>query len=253
MVLGFVFTGLLGLSVGSFLSVVAHRLPRGESIAGGRSACPSCGARIAAYDNVPVLSWLVLRGHCRSCGDAISARYPVLEAVTAALFVGVAVRFRHDPELIALGCLLAATLAVVTVTDLERRIIPNRVLAASALAWAALAVPFAPETVAEGLIAAVAAGGFLLLVALAYPNGMGMGDVKLVALMGLYLGSSVAVGLLAGLLTGSVAGGILIARNGSAARKRAIPFGPFLALGAVLALFAGAQIVDWYTGTFFGG
>lgn len=253
MVASYVFTGLLGLSIGSFLSVVAYRLPRGESVIGGRSACPCCGSRIAGYDNIPVVSWLLLRGRCRSCGEAISPRYPLIEAATAALFVGVAVHFWDDPELVALGWLFAATLAAVTLTDLEHRIIPNRVLAASSVGWAAVAIPFAPDTVVESLISAAAAGGFLFVVALAYPKGMGMGDVKLVAVMGLYLGSSVAVGLLAGLLAGSVVGAAMIARQGAGARKRAIPFGPFLALGAVIALFAGAEIVNWYTDSFFGG
>ena len=247
------FIGLAGLAVGSFGSVVAYRVPRGESIVAPRSACPSCGTQIAAYDNIPVLSWLLLRGRCRACHAGISARYPLIEAAVAGLFVAVALRFLGDPAQIALGCLFCATLAIITVTDLERRIIPNAVLAAAALAWAAIAVPFAGEDVLESLIAAAAAGGLLFLIALAYPQGMGMGDVKLVAVMGLYLGSAVAVGLLGGLIAGSLVGAVMIARNGASARKQAIPFGPFLALGALVALFAGPDVVSWYTDTFFAG
>lgn len=245
------FLFLCGLLVGSFLTVVAHRVPRSESVVTGRSRCPACGAQIAAYDNVPVLSWLLLRGRARCCGAAISPRYPLTELSVGILFAAVAAVFTDEPAELALGLALVATLVVVTVTDLERRIIPNRVLAASAVIGAAVLVIGEPSALPEHAVAALAAGGLLFAAALAYPRGMGLGDVKLAAVMGLYLGRAVAPALVIALLAGSVVGLAMIARHGAAARKRAIPFGPFLALGGVIALFVGESLVDWYLDTFF--
>lgn len=243
-----------GLVFGSFAAVVAHRVPRGESFATGRSRCPGCGAQIAAYDNIPVVSWLILRGRCRSCGQRISARYPLAELAMAALFAATALILgTGDLGRLALGLVLCAVLVVVTLTDLEQRIIPNKVVAAGAVAALAIAAATDPSSVPERLIAAVAGGGALFLVALAYPRGLGMGDAKLVAMMGLFLGSSVAPAILVGFATGAVVGGVMIARHGAAARKRAIPFGPFLALGGIVGLWAGHPIVHWYVTSFFGG
>lgn len=244
----FAFVG--GAITGSFISVVAHRVPRGLSIVGPRSECASCGERIAAYDNVPILSWLLLRGRCRHCGKQISIRYPLVEAGTGAAFAAAFLVLRDDPAQLALGLVFVATLAAVTLTDLEQRIIPNRVLAVSASIGIALTAVLDPAGLPERAIAAAASGGFLFLVALAYPRGMGLGDVKLAAVMGLYLGRSVAPALLIAFATGALVGLALIARDGAEARKRAIPFGPFLALGGVGGLLAGPEIVDWYTGTF---
>ena len=245
-----IFAALFGALIGSFLTVVAHRVPRGESIFLGRSRCPSCGAQIAAYDNVPIVSWVVLRGRARCCGEPISPRYPLTELSTAALFAAVAVRFHGDAGEIALGLVFVATLVAITLTDLERRIIPNAVLTVAAVLAVAIAAISDPGSLPERLIAAVAAGGVLFLTALAYPRGMGLGDVKLAATMGLFLGSSVAPAILAALLSGSAVGLAILAREGAAARKRAIPFGPFLALGGLVGLFAGPALVDWYLGTF---
>jgi leader peptidase (prepilin peptidase) / N-methyltransferase len=243
--------GFLGGAVaGSFLSVVAHRVPRGESIVGPRSRCASCGAQIAAHDNIPILSWLLLRGRCRHCGEPISARYPLVEIGTGLLFAVTALVLRDEPAQLVLGLVFVATLAAITLTDLELRVIPNRVLLVSAVAGAALAAGLDPSSLPERAIAAAAAGGLLFAVALAYPRGMGMGDVKLAAVMGLYLGRSVAPALLIAFAAGSLFGLALIARDGAGARKRAVPFGPFLALGGVVGLLAGDQIVDWYLGTF---
>jgi len=243
--------GFIGGAVtGSFLSVVAHRVPRGESIVGPRSRCAGCGAQIAAYDNVPILSWLLLRGRCRNCGERISVRYPLLEIGTGLLFALVAVVFRYEPAELVLGLAFAATLAAITLTDLELRIIPNRVLIVSAVAGVVLATALDTSSLPERAIGAAAAGGLLFAVALAYPRGMGLGDVKLAAVMGLYLGRSVAPALLIAFLAGSLFGLALIARRGAAARKQAVPFGPFLALGGAIALFVGDQIVDWYLSTF---
>ena len=247
-----VFMAVLGAVAGSFLSVVAHRVPIGESIVAPRSRCPGCGTQIAAYDNVPILSYLILRGRCRHCGERIPALYPLLELGLAAAFVGCLIAFDNGWE-VALGACFCATLATITLTDLEHRIIPNVVLIASALIGIGLAIGAGTESLDERAIAAVAAFAGLFLVALAYPQGMGMGDVKLAGVMGLYLGRSVAPALLIGFAAGAFYGLALIARHGSSARKQAVPFGPFLALGGLVGLFAGDEIVDWYTGTFFDG
>ena len=154
--------------------------------------------QIAAYDNVPVLSWLFLRGHCRSCGARIPLRYLLVELALGAAFAATAVVFHDDPAQLALGLVFVAMLAAITLTDLERQIIPNKILIAGAVAGLAIAGATDPSSLPERGIAAAAAGGLLLLIALAYPRGMGMGDVKLAAVMGLYLGSSVSVALAVG-------------------------------------------------------
>jgi leader peptidase (prepilin peptidase) / N-methyltransferase len=239
-----------GLMAGSFVTVVAHRVPRDESIVGPRSRCPGCGAQIAAYDNVPVFSWLLLRGRARCCGAAISARYPLTELSLAALYAATVLVLWDDPAEVALGLVFVTTLVAITLTDLELRLIPNRILIVSALLGVAIAAATDPAGLPERAAAAAAAGGLLFLAALAYPRGMGLGDVKLAAVMGLFLGREVAPALFVALLAGSLVGLAMIARHGAAARKQAIPFGPFLALGGVVGLLAGDQIVDWYLSTF---
>ena len=246
-----VFMAAFGLVIGSFLSVVAHRVPIGESIVAPRSRCPGCGTQIAAYDNVPLFSYLVLRGRCRHCSRHVPITYPLLEVGVAAAFVGVLLAFDDDGVQIALGAAFVATLATVTLTDLEHRIIPNKVLIVSALIGVALLVAGQRDELAEHAIAAAAACAFLFLVAFAYPSGMGMGDVKLAAVMGLYLGRAVAPAMLIGFAAGAIYGVALIARHGASARKRKVPFGPFLALGGLVGLFAGDAIVDWYVDSFF--
>lgn len=243
--------GFIGGAVtGSFLSVVAHRVPRGESIVKPRSRCANCGAQIAAYDNIPILSWLLLCGRCRHCGDQISVRYLLIEVATGLLFALTVLVLHDEPAQLVLGLVFVATLAAITLTDLELRLIPNRILLVSAIAGVALAACLDPSSLPERAIASAAAGGLLFAIAFAYPRGMGMGDVKLAAVMGLYLGRSVAPALLIGFAAGSVFGLALIARHGAAARKQTVPFGPFLALGGLIGLLAGEQIVDWYLGTF---
>jgi leader peptidase (prepilin peptidase)/N-methyltransferase len=243
-----------GLALGSFATVVAHRVPRGESVVGGRSRCPGCGATIAAYDNVPVLSWLALRGHCRRCGERISPRYPLAELAMAALFAATTLILgTDDVGQLALGLALCAMLVIVTLTDLERRVIPNAVLLAGAVVAIAIAATTDVGSLPERLAAAAGAGGFLFCVALVYPRGMGMGDVKLVDVMGLDLARAVAPALLAGFGAGALVGLAMIARRGAGARKQAIPFGPFLALGGIVGLWWGDAIVDWYLESFFGG
>ena len=239
---------LAGLAVGSFATAVAHRVPRGVSIAFARSECPACGAQIGARDNLPVLSWLLLRGRARCCGARISARYPLTELAVGALYVATVLVYRHDAAEALIGLVFVAVLAIVTLTDLERRIIPNKVLIAGAVICLAIALPTDPAGMPERLIAAAAAGGLFFLVALAYPAGMGLGDVKLAATMGLFLGRAVGPAILIALLAGSLVGVGLIIRHGGRARKMAIPFGPFLALGGVVALLAGDQLIDLYLG-----
>jgi leader peptidase (prepilin peptidase)/N-methyltransferase len=243
---------VFGCLIGSFLSVLAHRVPRGEGWVTGRSRCPECGATIRARDNVPVVSWLLLRGRCRDCGKPISARYPLAELATGTLLAATYLIIGDDPwwEL-ALGLVLCVVLVAITLTDVDLRIIPNKfVLAGSIAAVAIVAVGDADE-LPERAIAAAAAGGFLFVVALAYPRGMGMGDAKLVAMMGLYLGRAVAPAILVGFAVGALVGLALMARHGARARKQAIPFGPFLALGGVVGLWFGDDMVDWYLDEFF--
>lgn len=239
---------LAGLAVGSFATAVAHRVPRGMPFALERSQCPACGAQIAARDNVPVVSWLLLRGRARCCGEPISPRYPLTELAVGIFFAATVLVYRDDPAQAAIGMVFVAMLAVVALTDIERRVIPNVVLLAGAVACLAIALPTDPGGVPERLIAAAAAGGLFFLVALAYPAGMGLGDVKLAAAMGLFLGWAVAPAILAALLAGSLVGLALIARHGAGARKMAIPFGPFLALGGVVGLLAGEQLIEIYLG-----
>ncbi len=235
-----------GLVVGSFLNVVAYRLPLGESLVLPGSHCPSCSVPIKAYDNVPVLGWVLLRGRCRSCRTPISARYPLVEALTAALAV-VTVLVKHSVSDIALGLVLVAVLVPIALIDLDNRIIPNKITLPAAIIAVGIGLILAPGKVPEQLIAGAAAGGFLLMFALAYPKGMGMGDVKLAAVLGLFLGRSVAVALLVGVLSGALFGAAVMARLGVAqGRKTAVPFGPFLALGGIVALFAGPALVHLY-------
>lgn len=239
-----------GLMAGSFLTVVAHRVPRGESVVGPRSRCPACGTQIAAYDNVPVFSWLLLRGKARCCGVSIPVRYPATELVTALLYAATVLVLWDDAGEIALGLVFVSALVAITITDLERKIIPNKVLLVAAILGVAIAAISDPGSLPERAAAAVTAGGLLFLAAMAYPRGMGLGDVKLAAVMGLFLGRNVGAALLVALLAGSLVGLAIMAREGAAARKRGIPFGPFLAFGGVVGLLAGGELTDWYLGTF---
>jgi leader peptidase (prepilin peptidase)/N-methyltransferase len=237
---------LPGLAFGSFLNVVAARIPLRRSLVSPGSACMSCATPLAWYDNVPLLSWALLRGRCRSCGARISALYPAVELITAALVVGCVLEFGLTAEA-AVAAFFCAVLVVVSAIDLEHRIIPNRiVLPAAAIC---LVAQTALEPSPEWALAALGAAGFLLVAALAYPGGMGMGDVKLALLMGAVLGRTVPVALMAGMVLALIPSVVLLARYGSRARKMGIPFGPFLALGSVLALFWGDAVVDWYLGT----
>ncbi len=248
MVAVFLIVFLAGLAAGSFATAVAHRVPRDISIVGPRSQCPTCGAQVAAYDNLPLFSWLLLRGRTRCCEAPISLRYPLTELATGLLFVATVLVYRDDAAEAVIGLVFVTMLAIVTLTDLEQRIIPNKVLLAGALLCIAIAAPTDPAGLPERAIAAAAAGGVFFVVVLAYPAGMGLGDVKLAATMGLFLGRAVAPAILIALLAGSLLGLALLARHGSGARKMAVPFGPFLALGGVVALLAGEGMIDLYLG-----
>ncbi len=239
-------SGAAGLCIGSFLNVVAYRMPAGLSLVSPGSACPGCGESIRPYDNVPVISWFALHGHCRGCDTDISVRYPLTEAVTGALFAAVVIATGAGHEVWLDLCFIVALVAITRI-DLEHRIIPNRILAPLAVAAVVLTAVFVPHELPGRLIAGAAGGGALLIAALAYPAGMGMGDVKLTAVMGLVLGPALAPALLVALLAGTLVGIVIIARRGVVeGRRTAIPFGPFLALGGLVGLFAGEAIVHGY-------
>jgi leader peptidase (prepilin peptidase)/N-methyltransferase len=241
-----VFAGLGGLAIGSFLNVVAYRLPAHASLVSPGSACPGCGHAIRPSDNIPVVSWLLLRGRCRDCSTPISPRYPLVEAITAALWVAViAVKGANEDAI--LGIVLVTLMVPVALIDLDYRIIPNRLLAPAAVVALGVQAVVGSSALPEHLIAGAAAGLFFLVVVLAYPRGMGMGDAKLAAVLGLFLGREVAVALLVALLVGSLFGiGVMVRKGVAEGRKTAVPFGPFLALGGIVALLVGAPIVHTY-------
>jgi leader peptidase (prepilin peptidase)/N-methyltransferase len=234
---------LPALAVGSFLNVVAARVPLKRSIVSPPSACMSCGAELSWRDNVPVLSWLFLRGRCRTCSAPISWRYPAVELATALLVAASFWKFGASADA-AIAAFYCATLVVLSSIDIERRIVPNVLVlpAAVIVLVAKTAVHPSVEWAAAGFGASV----FLLLAALAYPRGMGMGDVKLALLLGFAVGRYVPIALLLGMIAALVPSIVLFARHGRAARKMAIPFVPFLALGGVIALFAGKPLLDAY-------
>jgi leader peptidase (prepilin peptidase) / N-methyltransferase len=238
---------LPGLAIGSFLNVVASRVPLRRSVSDGRSACMSCDHEIAAYDNIPLVSWLVLRGRCRNCHAAIPYRYPLVELVTAVLVVASFLRFGATLEAV-LAAFFCVVLVAISAIDIEHRIVPNRIVLPSAVIVLLAQTALNPSP--EWALAALGASGFLFLAALAYPKGMGMGDVKLALLLGAMLGRSVAVALMVGMIAALIPAVVLAIRHGSKARKIAIPFAPFLAFGAVVALFAGDAILSAYLGIF---
>ncbi|WP_305789611.1 prepilin peptidase [Symbioplanes lichenis] len=243
--------GMLGLAVGSFLNVVIHRVPRGESLVRPGSHCPACGHEIRPRHNIPVAGWLLLRGRCADCEAPISARYPLVEAGTAALFLAVTAKFGWSWELPAF-LYLAAIAVALTMIDLDVFRLPDQIVLPSYSVALFLLLPpmiFDGQWTAgtRALIAAALVWGFFLFLRL---FKMGWGDIKLAPLLALYLGwlgwSWVLVGLFAGFVIGGFAGSALMAA-GRATRKSKIPYGPFLLAGAFLAIFAGAPIADWYS------
>jgi leader peptidase (prepilin peptidase)/N-methyltransferase len=231
------------LAIGSFLNVVAARVPLQRSIASPGSACMSCSTPIAWYDNVPVVSWLLLRGRCRSCGASISWRYPAVELATALLAAACFWKFGLSWDALV-ASFFCAVLVVLSSIDIERRIVPNKIVLPAAGVVVVAQTVLHPSV--EWLAAGLGASLFLFLAALAYPRGMGMGDVKLALLLGFMLGRTVPIALFLGFLTALVPSVVLFARHGTAARKMGIPFAPFLALGGIIALFAGKPLLDAY-------
>jgi len=236
-----------GLALGSFLNVVAARVPLRRSIVKPASACMSCGTQLAARDNVPVVSWLLLRGRCRNCAAPIPFRYPAVELTTAALLAVCVLVFgvTFDALLAAFFC---AVLVAISAVDVEHRIVPNRIVIPATAVLLPLHTLVDPTP--EWALGAFGAALFLFVAVLAYPAGMGMGDVKLALFMGAMLGKTVSVGLMVGMLTALLPSLFLVARHGSKARKMKIPFAPFLALGSLAALFAGEALLDAYLGLF---
>jgi leader peptidase (prepilin peptidase)/N-methyltransferase len=242
---------LFGLIIGSFLNVVSWRVPRRESLVKPRSKCPSCDSPIKPYDNVPVVSWLLLRGRCRGCGERISSRYPIVEAITAALYAAVVAANLHDTLHLVLGLALVTFLVPIAVIDLDHRIIPNRLTGPAAILAVVIGAVIEPSYLPEQLIAGAAALLFFYLPALVHKKGMGMGDVKLAGVLGLYLGRGVAPAILMALILGVVVGAGIVAKMGvSDGRRAKVPFGPFLAAGAIIALFVGDSLMNGYLGRF---
>ena len=232
-----------GLAIGSFLNVLAARMPLKRSVVHPGSACMSCGTEIRWYDNVPLLSYALLRGRCRSCGTGIGLRYPAVELTTGLLVAGCVLAFGLTADA-AVAAVFCVALVAVSATDLEHRIIPNKIVLPAAAVVLAAQTALHPSP--EWALGALGASGFLFVAALAYPAGMGMGDVKLALLMGAMLGRTVGVALMLGMIVALVPGVVLLAKHGQKARKMGIPFGPFLALGSVVALFWGHALLDAY-------
>jgi leader peptidase (prepilin peptidase) / N-methyltransferase len=236
---------VLGAVLGSFLNVVIYRVPLGESLVAPRSRCPSCETPIAAYDNVPVISWLLLRGRCRHCGAPISPRYPIVELITAVAFAAVVAVRGFDSGLLLELPFVACLIALAGI-DFDHRLLPNKIVYPMAV-WGVVATAIVDSGDLPGhLIAGAAAFAFLFVAVLAYPAGMGMGDVKLAGAMGLYLGIAIIPALFSSFLFGTLVGLGIMSRQGVSARKQAVPFGVFLALGGLVGVLAGQELVDLY-------
>jgi leader peptidase (prepilin peptidase)/N-methyltransferase len=238
-----------GLLAGWAATVVAWRLPRGQALSPPLARCTTCSATVTWRDAVPIAGWLALRRRCRACGSAISARYPLVEVGVAATFALVAAVVGDHPAELVRDLVLVAFIVPAALIDAEHRIIPNKITLAAALTGVAL-FPLEPSFIPEQLASAAGAFGFYLLFALIRPGALGMGDVKLAGVMGLYLGVAVAAALVIASLV-SVAVAIVVAlRHGRKAAKEPRPFGPALAVGAVVAMLVGADLVDlWVNGS----
>jgi leader peptidase (prepilin peptidase)/N-methyltransferase len=240
-----------GLLIGSFLNVVAYRVPRRESLVTPGSHCPSCDMALKPWDNIPVLSWLLLGGRCRGCSEPIAKRYPLVEALTAVLFGAVALVHLDDTPRLVLGIVLVAFLVPIALIDLDHKLIPNRMTAPAAILAVVLGTALDPGGEVERLIAGTAACAVLALPSLLHPSGMGMGDAKLVGVMGLFLGQAIVPAFFIAFVAGTAVGIAILMRKGMfEGRRTKIPFGPFLALGGVVGILAGNDIVALYLGTF---
>ncbi len=239
--------GLFGLVVGSFLNVVIHRVPNRESIVWPASHCPKCGEDISPKDNVPILSYLLLRGKCRNCSERISARYPVVEGLTGLLFAAVVYEFGSDFRVLAIvsGLVFVGVLVVLAGTDIEYRLLPNVIVGPAAVAGLVLSILMDPGRWWVYVVSMVAVAGALFALVLAYPQGMGMGDVKMAGMLGAFLGPYAGLAVFLGALCGMVVSVALIT-GGVIGRRAAIPFGTFLAVGGVLTLFVGQDLWSYY-------
>ncbi len=240
----FLTAGLLGLIAGSFLNVVIHRVPLRESVLWPASHCPECGEPIRPRDNLPLVSYALLRGRCRNCKARIAARYPVVEASTGALFAGAAYEFGLGLELLSALVLISALIAL-AVIDLEHRLLPNTIVGPAALAGFTMSVLESPDRWWVYLVSALAVAGGLFALAIAYPGGMGMGDVKMGGMLGAFLGPYAALAVFLGALCGAVTGGVLMATE-RMQRRQALPFGVFMALGGIATLFVGPELWELY-------
>jgi leader peptidase (prepilin peptidase) / N-methyltransferase len=236
--------GLLGLVVGSFLNVVIYRVPLRRSVVWPASRCPACEEAIKPKDNVPLFSYALLRGRCRSCKGHISARYPAVEALTGFLFAAAAYEFEVGYRLLSALVLISVLIALAG-TDLEHRLLPNVIVGPAALAGFALSVLESPERWWLYLLSAVAVAGGLLALALVYPGGMGMGDVKMGGMLGAFLGPYAALAVFLGSLVGAIVGGLLMS-SGKMGRRGHLPFGVFMALGGLVTVFVGPELWDYY-------
>jgi leader peptidase (prepilin peptidase) / N-methyltransferase len=239
---------LLGLVVGSFLNVVIYRLPRKESLVRPASHCPSCGNPVRWHDNVPVLGWMMLRGKCRDCGQRISVRYPLVEAITGIAFLLCFLRFGVDWPLLVAWTFVAAAVAVAFI-DYDHRIIPDKIVLPGLLIGLIASIAINPQDWWKYLAASAGAAVFMFVLAMIWANGMGPGDIKMAAFMGAVLGSGVIIALFTAFFVGAVAGVILMATH-KRTRKDSIPFGPYLAIGAVLGVFVGQTLLHSYLGIY---
>jgi leader peptidase (prepilin peptidase) / N-methyltransferase len=235
---------VLGLAVGSFLNVVIYRLPRHESLVRPGSHCPSCGAPIRFYDNVPIISWLLLRGRCRDCRSSISARYPLVEAITGVSFVLAFWRFGQDWRLLVAWAFIAAMVAVAFI-DYDHMIIPNKIVLPGAVMGLVASMALDPQRWWVYIAGSLGAGTFMFALALIWPGGMGPGDIKMALFMGAVLGAYVMVALFAAFLLGSLVGVFMLVVQ-KRSRKEKIPFGPYLAMGAILAALVGETLLNSY-------
>jgi leader peptidase (prepilin peptidase)/N-methyltransferase len=239
--------GVIGLALGSFFTVLIERWPAGRSLVAPRSSCDACERPLSPLEMVPVLSWIGLRGRCRGCGGRVDARYAAIELTTALLAAGAMVAFGPTWRGLSVAILLVALVPVVVI-DLRHKLIPDIVVLPAAIAGLACAVLADPRRWWVPVASALGAAGFLLLIGLVRPGGMGMGDVKLGLLLGAVLGSAVVPALAAAFAAGALIGLALLAVRGAAARRTAVPFGPFLSAGALVALVWGHALIDWYQG-----
>ena len=239
---------IFGLVIGSFLNVAIYRLPRKESLVRPGSHCPSCGHVVRWHDNVPVLGWLALRGKCRDCAHSIPVRYPLVEAITGIAFLLCFLRFGVDWPLIVAWAFVSAMVTVAFI-DYDHMIIPNKIVLPGALLGLVASIAISPQDWWKYLAGSVGAAAFMFVLAMTWRGGMGPGDIKMAAFMGAVLGSAVIVALFTAFFAGAVAGVALIATR-RRTRKEKIPFGPYLAIGAVVAVFVGQWLLHSYVGMF---